>query len=353
MARRPKLVATFGIRYEPQWLVDDLIANLSPWVDDFAIIDDRDRDPGELWGHEGAYRRRQRALAQKMGADWILVTCPDERFDDTAGDTVRAKIERFRYAKVIYDFELREMWTPTQWRCDGEWGTKRRRRLYPLLPDQIMADKPIHSGSVPKNKDYKRSSLDAIIYHLKHIEPGNRVRRAEVFKTLDPDYQYQKRQLGLGGWEHLTDEAGLQLADIEPGRGFSPPHTRRYIWAPPGFPATEVAAAGQPGLAAMFGVAAAVLGDGPAEPAPPADVADGTTPAEGGEPAVDAAPEPPAAGEPAAEHDGMPVAVVEVDEPLTAEDAKAVAAAVTVTPRAPRKPRQPRKATAVKPAAGE
>jgi hypothetical protein len=39
------------------------------------------------------------------------------------------------------------MWTPTQWRCDGEWGTKRRRRLYPLLPDQIMADKPIHSGS--------------------------------------------------------------------------------------------------------------------------------------------------------------------------------------------------------------
>ena len=32
-----KLVAAFCYRYEPEWLVDQLIENLA-WVDDFAIV---------------------------------------------------------------------------------------------------------------------------------------------------------------------------------------------------------------------------------------------------------------------------------------------------------------------------
>lgn len=226
-----RLVATFGIRWEPQWLVDDMVANLSPWVDDFACIDDRSRDPGEVWGHEGNFRRRQRELCAKMRADWILVCCPDERWEDRAGDVVRPLIDGRKHKK-IYRFHCREMFTPTAYRVDGRWGHRPRARLYPLLPNQQMAyHKRIHSADTPRNRDYQRVTLDLNFYHLKMIEPENRARRAQVFTDLDPTFSCQPSMRTIG-WDYMTDETGMALEEIPPGRGYSPAHTRRYLWDP-------------------------------------------------------------------------------------------------------------------------
>lgn len=42
-----KIVAAISRRYEPDWLVDELLENLS-WLDDVLIYDDRGRDPDGL-----------------------------------------------------------------------------------------------------------------------------------------------------------------------------------------------------------------------------------------------------------------------------------------------------------------
>jgi hypothetical protein len=175
-----KLVAMFGIKYEPQWMVDGLIENLKGWVDDFAIFDCRGRD--KLWIHEGYYRSVLREKAYQMGADWVLTTSPDERWEKNAGKVIRPLINDNK-DKVIYENLLRELYDTKHYRIDGIWGRKYRRRLYPLYyREQSFANKPIQCPSPPQDDGYEVKRIDVNIYHLKMIEPENRKLRAKVFK---------------------------------------------------------------------------------------------------------------------------------------------------------------------------
>lgn len=218
-----KLVAALGWKYEPKWLIDELKRNLH-WVDDFAILDCRDRD--ELWIHEGDYRIALRKMAFEKGADWLLITSADERWENNAGEKIRPLIDNNK-DKVIYEFMLRELYTPDEYRVDGIWGEKLRRRLYPLYYDQTMIYKPIQCTAVPVDPDYEIKFVDLNIYHLKHIEPENRQLRVDVFKKLDPDNKFQ----GIG-YDYLNDDLNSQFEKIPPGRGYSPPY-RKYIFKVP------------------------------------------------------------------------------------------------------------------------
>jgi len=243
-----RLVVVFGIKYEPGWLVRDMKRNLAPWVDDFAVVDCRSRK-SELWIHEGEYRRLQREAAKRARADWVLVTSPDERWEDGAGEIIRPLIEGHKN-KTIFNFLLREMWTPTSYRVDKLWGRKRRARLFPLLPGQKSSRSRIQAGPAPVGVGgYERRTLDLNIYHLKMIEPANRVLRAEVFEALDPDYHYQSRDpkrltarrkeldpegvLLKYGYHYLYNEDGIELEEIPDGRGYSPPYIRPYVFEVP------------------------------------------------------------------------------------------------------------------------
>jgi hypothetical protein len=240
-----RIVATFGWKYEPKWLIDDLKKNLW-WVDDFAIIDCRHRTD-ELWIDEGEYRRLQRAECERLGADWVLVTSADERWEDRAPDVIRPLVDGIK-RRTIFRFPLREMWTPTEYRVDAIWGRKTRPRLYPLLPGQQMSQKRIQASPVPFAGGYHTPLVDLNIYHLKMIEPENRVTRAEVFEALDPQYEHQTRNgkkskrrrrldpeglLDQHGYHYLHVEDGLQLESIPDGRGYSPPYTKRYVFKVP------------------------------------------------------------------------------------------------------------------------
>lgn len=219
-----KLVACFGWKYEPEWLVEELKENLKDWVDDFAILDCRKRD--ELWIHEGEYRLKLRELAKQKGADWILITSPDERWEKDAGKIIRPYIDGNK-DRVIYDFDLREMYSPTEYRIDGIWGQKNRYRLFPLLENQLFTYQPIQCNSYPQEPGYEVKHLDVNIYHLKMIEPQNRRLRVEVFKKLDPDNKYQ----GIG-YDYLQDDYGAILESIPKGREYSPSYRPYYFEVP-------------------------------------------------------------------------------------------------------------------------
>lgn len=208
-----KLVACFGWKYEPEWLIEQLKENLS-WVDDFAILDCRERD--ELWVHEGDYRLILREKAREMGADWILITSPDERWEKNAGKIVRSHIDNHKENKIL-EVNLKELYHPLWYRVDGIWGTKVRRRIYPLKDDQIMLYQPIQCSAMPQNEDYEIVHIDVNVYHLKMIGSENRKVRAKVFKKLDPDKKYQDI-----GYDYLDEEKDAKLVRIKEDRMYFP-----------------------------------------------------------------------------------------------------------------------------------
>lgn len=221
------LIATYKRRSEPDGLIADLRANLAPWVD--AFVELRQSTEGG-WQHEGESLERQRQLVRREtgGAPtWVLFVDPDERIEDNAVNVVREAIERAERRdpvhgqRTAFQFPLREMWTPTQWRCDGSWGHKKpRTRLFHLHPGQRFVNQPIHCGVAPMTANGNRVTLPVAMYHLKNIEPENRTARAQAYTDADPRFEWQRRE--GKDWSWLHDETGLVLADIEPGRGFSP-----------------------------------------------------------------------------------------------------------------------------------
>jgi hypothetical protein len=251
-----RLVAVFGIKWEPQWLVDDLMENLAPHVDDFAIVDCRDRTH-EFWIHEHEYRLLQRKALEEKGAEWAFVTSPDERVTPDFSDHVRPLIDAWeaqdrirRNGRVrrghlppIGVFPLLEMWTPTQARVDGIWGRKTRPRLYRLLPGQTYQDKRLQSVPHPVDRAYPRVTLPTPLIHLKNIEPENREARARAYEVCDPEYRLLPRSGGQfrrldgdhgnrfeqQGYHYLADEEGVELAEAP---AFHPPYTRPYYFRP-------------------------------------------------------------------------------------------------------------------------
>ncbi len=221
-----KVVAAFGVRYDKD-LLPDLIRNLD-FVDDFAILYDMGRD--DLWRNESEYRVELRKIADQKGADWILVTSPDERFEKKVGQKIRRVINSLKEDRML-QFDLREMWTPDSYRGDGVWGQKVRVRMYPARSDQKYGDLTIHNYPYPVNEKmeplYPIIDTGLNIYHLKMIEPQNRRLRAEVFKRLDPGNKIQKI-----GYDYLYDEEGIVLEKMPRGREYYPKY-KRYIFEIP------------------------------------------------------------------------------------------------------------------------
>jgi hypothetical protein len=220
--RKNKLVAMLGWKYEPRWLIDDFKKNMD-FVDDFAILDCRDRD--ELWIHEGEYRLKLIKMATELKADWVLCSSADERFEKNAGKVIRSLIDDNK-ERFVYEFDLKEMYTPTKYRVGGIWN-KTRLRLFPLLKGQVFKYQPIQCSAVPQNGDYVFKHINLNIYHLKMIEKENRKLRTQVFNKLDPLREYQGP-----GYDYLNDETGLELEKIPKGREYYPKY-RKYIFNVP------------------------------------------------------------------------------------------------------------------------
>lgn len=186
-------------KYEPQHLVDELRANLA-WADCFVERDERSQ--GELWSVRR--ERNQKLIRQareESDADWFLLMDPDERMQNGAEDEIREATEGpigFRYS-----FPLRELWTPDQYRTDGIWGQKTRRRLFHRT----------------RPAPYRIFKLSSVMYHLKMIEPENRVLRAKVHNRANT--WDNKKQ----GFDYLAEEAGLVLQQVLPHEGYYPPYT--------------------------------------------------------------------------------------------------------------------------------
>lgn len=201
-----RLVCAYAHKYEPPWMIEDLRANLA-WVDDFVALDQTDRAT-ELWSRRDERVEQLRQLAVAAGADWCLIMDPDERFERSAEGEIRQAIEGD--PTLRYRFPFLELFTPTEYRVDGVWGRKTRRRLFHL-----------------RSPMSRRVLLpDARIYHLKMIEPGNRALRARVHTQCNT---WDNPNLGF---DYLAEDAGAVLEPIPPGRDFQPPYRPYHFEVP-------------------------------------------------------------------------------------------------------------------------
>jgi hypothetical protein len=222
--RRPVVVAIFAYRYDAH-LVPDLIANIEPMVDGWIAYDDR--AGGEPFAGEPGRRKALVEKAMEIGARWILAVDPDERFetrlarrmaDLTAPSEPRA-----------YLFNLREMFSPTEYRVDGVWGTKRQTRLLSLQPGMNFDLPALHSAWQNIHAGYRILDTGLNLYHLKMITRARREARRDLYKRLDPGGSFQRI-----GYDYLADDKGAVLEKIGRGRGYHPPHDDDGgLWMPP------------------------------------------------------------------------------------------------------------------------
>jgi hypothetical protein len=159
--------------------------------------------------------------ALRHGAEWMIVIDADERVEAGFRGKVDAEIARAgREGNLAYRVTLRELWNaPDRYRVDGVWGEKRPPRLFRARADHQFDDRAFHGYWAPLNslRDGDCPTADVIVYHLRMMRAADRLARRRRYEQLDPDNEHQS--IGYG---YLTDETGLALETLPPGRHYEP-----------------------------------------------------------------------------------------------------------------------------------
>jgi glycosyltransferase involved in cell wall biosynthesis len=209
---RPTVLAGFSYRYDAE-LVPDLLLNIAPAIDGWVAFDDR----GATEGFSSEPRRRRLLIerARELGATWVLGIDPDERIERGAATRIR-DLTRERQ-RIVWEFNLREMFTPTAYRVDGVWGAKMQGRLFPVFDGPLCSERPLHGAWCAPPPSYSILPAGLNIYHLKMMSKSRRQARHDLYRHLDPTNRFQP-----AGYEYLVDEQGAELEQIPAGRDFIP-----------------------------------------------------------------------------------------------------------------------------------
>lgn len=224
IVKKVNSIAVMGVRWEPEWLVEECITNLQPLVDRVEVLDNRHQS-GE-WQNEYDYRLQQREVARKHGARWFLLTSPDERWSAGCEDLVQGLYRQDRHQ--VYTVTIRELWTPTAYRVDGKFADRQRYRIFPVSMMDHLDTATIHNKIVPHKYRRVAKRTEIEVYHLKHIVEENRARRAEVMQKLDERIGKNRP----GTWDKFVkSEDEVELVHV-PTTSFYPPVTRQFVWDP-------------------------------------------------------------------------------------------------------------------------
>lgn len=240
-AREPRIYALCAFRDEARFL-PGLLENLGGQVDGLIALDDGSTDgsgdiaaarpltrrlfrnparPGGEWDEQGNQRRLIEA-AWETDADWLIAVDADERLEEGFRERALREIARAHaVGHRAYWVHIRELWNQADtWRVDGVWGRKGHLRFFRSARDHEFDTRPMHRHWGPLNGrvDGRFVGADLILYHLRMIREEDRRARQARYMRLDPDRRWQSI-----GYEYLTDEEGLRLERLPPGRGYRPP----------------------------------------------------------------------------------------------------------------------------------
>jgi hypothetical protein len=171
--------------------------------------------------NDGLFHRLLIEAGRRHGADWLLGLDADERLEASFRERVRLRIARDRgHGHSAYALPWRELWErPDTYRVDGIWGRKAKVALFEARGEHRFDARPFHAqwASLSGAPPGRHPELDANIYHLRMLRKEDRVARRARYRRLDPDNRWQRI-----GYDYLTDETGLILERIPPGRAYEP-----------------------------------------------------------------------------------------------------------------------------------
>lgn len=214
------VVAVISYKYDADHLVD-LQANIAGIADKCIIQFDTH---GDLLRDEGRYREAMVRQAEAAGADYILSIDPDERLEKRAARRIRKLLRKHLGERVLFEFHVRELYTPTKYRVDGVWGRKSRFLIFPAFADNEYSSGRLHSPHQPINAGYRSIHTGLNLYHLKHISAELRRNRRDTYTALDPQARFNP-----AGYDYLDDESGMVLRSIAGGRAYSPKYRQYQI----------------------------------------------------------------------------------------------------------------------------
>ncbi len=239
-ARRPRILALLAFRNEMRFL-PGYFENVARQVDGIVALDDGSIDgstqlvasrPSVLqvlrspsrephcWDDSANHRRLVEA-AWLHQPDWLLGVDADERLEIGFRRRADAAIERAeREGHAAYYVTVRELWNaPDTFRADGIWGQKRSARFFRARRDHEFHEQRLHCHWAPLNsrEDGDFPVADLVIYHLRMLREEDRRARQARYRALDPERRWQPM-----GYDYMTDERGLQLERIPPGRSYRP-----------------------------------------------------------------------------------------------------------------------------------
>ena len=146
-------------------------------------------------------------------ADVVLCCDADERFSRSFLCRLHIlKHIAFVAPSIAFSVRVRELWgSPDKYRCDGIWGKKRKSVLFALSEDMTFDKTMIRRHHIPWYHDGIREDLllNDELFHLKMIRREDRVKRFNLYETLDPNHEMQSI-----GYSYLIDERGLLLKTI-------------------------------------------------------------------------------------------------------------------------------------------
>lgn len=218
---QPRVLAAFSYRYDAH-LLPDLVENIRPAVHGIVAWDDR--AAVAALSDEPARRSRLLAAARELGADWLLTPDPDERFEQGFATWLHSLLAE---PDALWLFTLREMFSPDHYRTDGPWGAKSVLRLFPIAAAGAESA-ALHGQWVADPTGFRRRDSRINLYHLRMASPARRQLRRDLYAAADPDRQHQAL-----GYDYLTDERGMVLEPLPPGRAFHPPFVDDHgLWSP-------------------------------------------------------------------------------------------------------------------------
>jgi GT2 family glycosyltransferase len=211
---RPMVLAVFSYRYDTE-LVPDLLQNIEPIVDGWVAFDDR--DARNLFSDEPVRRRLLIERARELGATWVLAIDPDERIEVGAATRIRSLVQERQ--RIVWELNLREMFTAKMYRVDGIWGSKMQGRLFPVFDGPLCSERPLHGAWCVAPAGYSVLAAGLNLYHLKMMSFNRRLARRNLYRHLDPHNLYQS-----AGYDYLVDENDAMFEQIPLTRDFFPAH---------------------------------------------------------------------------------------------------------------------------------
>lgn len=153
-------------------------------------------------------------LAQALKYKVALCADADERFETKFLLNLRSEAKRAFEEKKCFGLHFRELWGGiNQYRCDGIWDLKMKYVLFPIYEFPLTFTETMktdihtfwHYDQVHNLENLKYS-----IYHLKMINKDDRLRRAALYNSLDPEHRCQSI-----GYDYLIDETGIRLYKVD------------------------------------------------------------------------------------------------------------------------------------------